>query len=79
MAFEGGDPMVADVFACLGFTEVVACNLDSSTITDAGERQQKIGAMVTSGNVGPQVHLAEIWVFSVAKVFSIIDATANQF
>ena len=53
MAFEGGNPAVADVFACLGFTEVVASDLDSGTITDAGERQQKIGAVVTSGVVGP--------------------------
>ena len=53
MAFECGNPAVANGFACLGFTEVVASDLDSSTITDAGERQQKIGAVVTFSIVGP--------------------------
>ena len=61
MAFECGDGAIADIFACLWFTKVVSFDLDSSAITDAGKRQQKIRDVVTSGVVGPQVYLVEVW------------------
>ena len=64
MAFECGDATIADIFACLWFTKVVSCYLYSSAITDAGEGQQKIGAVVTSGVVGSRVYLAEVWLES---------------
>ena len=45
------DPTVADVFACLWFAKVVARDLDTSVVTDARERKQKITAVVTTGVV----------------------------
>ena len=52
MAFECGGATIADIFACLWFTKVVSCDLDSSAITNVVE-QQKIGAVVTSGVAFP--------------------------
>ena len=53
MAFDCGDSAITDVFPCLWFTEVIACDFDSSTITDDGESQQEVAAVVTSSVVGP--------------------------
>ena len=64
MAFECGDATIADIFACLWLTKVESCYLDSSAFTNAGEGQQKIGAVVTSGVVESQVYLAEVWLES---------------
>ena len=51
MTFEDSDPTIADVFACLWFAKVVARDLDTSAVTDARERKQKITAVVTTGVV----------------------------
>ena len=51
VTFEASDPTVADVFACLWFAKVVARDLDTSAVTDARERKQKITAVVTTGVV----------------------------
>ena len=65
MTFENSNPTVADVCACLWFAKVVARDLDTSAATDNGERKQKITAVVTTGVVWSQVHLAEIWLQSL--------------
>ena len=61
VTFEASDPTVADFYACLWFAKVVARDLDTSAVTDARKRKQKITAVVTTGVVWPQVHLAEMW------------------
>ena len=61
MAFDCGDATIADIFACLWFTKVVSCYLDSSAISNAGEGQQKIGAVVAFSVVGSQGYLDEVW------------------
>ena len=43
--------ILADVFACLWFAKVVTRDLDTSAVTDARERKQKITAVVTTGVV----------------------------
>ena len=73
MTFEASDPTVADVFACLWFAKVVARDLDTSAVNDARERKQKITAVVTTGVVWSQVHLAEIWLQSLQCCQRVFD------
>ena len=73
MTFEASDPTVADVFACLWFAKVLTRDLDTSAVTDARERKQKITAVVTTGVVWSQVHLAEIWFQSLQCCQRVFD------
>ena len=58
--------------AC-GSLKVVARDLDTSAVNDAGERKQKITAVVTTGVVWSQVHLAEIWLPSLQCCQRVFD------
>ena len=58
--------------AC-GSLKVVARDLDTSAVNDAGERKQKITAVVTTGVVWSQVHLAEIWLQSLQCCQRVFD------
>ena len=73
MTFENSNPTVADVCACLWFAKVVARDLHTSAATDNGERKQKITAVVTTGVIWSQVHLAEIWLQSLQCCQRVFD------